>query len=184
MSFNDVMVDVETTGLNPVDNGMIQIAAVKFNLKERTIDSSSMFDRCLTVPPRRYWDEGTRQWWSQQKRSVLEDIYSRMEEPKVVMQDFANWVGYTPDEPTRFWAKPIHFDWHFVASYLSDLEIPTPFHFRYACDANSYIRGLAGDPAVESFKVDFQGDAHNALYDVINQINMLFKASDHYEATR
>lgn len=185
MDYNDIMVDVETTGLNSVDNAMIQLAAVRFNLKERAIDTSSMFNRCLHIPPRRYWDEGTRSWWGQQKRSILEEIYSKMEDPKTVMQDFANWVGYTPAVPNAFWAKPVTFDWGFVASYFSDFEISNPFHFRYACDANSYIRGMAYDPRVETFKVPFEGgDAHNALYDVINQINMLFKAQDHYEATR
>lgn len=183
--YYDVMVDVETGGLNPVDSPMIQLAAVKFNLKERTIDTANMFNRCLYIPPRRYWDEGTRQWWSQQKRSVLEEIYSKMEDPRVVLQDYVDWLGYTPAEPYRFWAKPLSFDWPFVASYLSDYEIANPCHFRWATDQNSYIRGLARDPGVEQHKVPFEGgDAHNALYDVINQINTLFKAEDHYEVTR
>jgi len=183
--FFDMMVDVETTGLNSVDNAMIQLAAVKFNLKDRTIDTENMFNRCLAIPPRRYWDEGTRQWWSQQKRSILEEIYGKMEDSRTVMQDYAKFVGYNPAEPIRFWAKPTTFDWGFVASYLTDNEISNPCHFRWATDVNSYIRGLARDASVEQFKTPFEGgDAHNALFDVINQISILFKAEDHYEATR
>lgn len=185
MSFNDIMVDIETTGLNSTDNAMIQLAAVRFNLKERTIDTESMFNRCLSMPPRRYWDEGTRHWWSQQKRSVLEEIYSKMEDPRTVMDDYVKWVGYTPEEPNRFWSKPLSFDWGFIATYLADYEIPNPFHFRWATDQNSFIRGLARDASVEQFKTPFiGGDAHNALFDVISQIDTLFKATDHYEATR
>lgn len=185
MQFNDIMVDVETGGLNPVDSPMIQLAAVKFNLKERAIDTNNMFNACLDIPPRRYWDEGTRQWWSQQKPQILRDIYSQMRPARDVMQEFVDWVGYTPEYPNRFWAKPITFDWSFVASYLSDLEIKNPFHYRWATDQNSYIRGLAGDAEVEQFKTEFAGgDAHNALFDTISQIDTLFKASDHYEAAR
>lgn len=178
--FNDVMVDVETTGLNYENTAVIQVAAVKFNLKERAVDSSSMFNRCLSIPPRRYWDEGTRHWWSEQKREVLQDIYSRMEDPKTVMEEFATWAGYSPSEPLRFWAKPAHFDYSFISSYFSQFEIPNPFHYRYVTDLNSYIRGLAKDPTVESFRVDFDGDAHNALYDVIHQIKTAFGAADAY----
>lgn len=184
MEFNDIMVDVETTGLNSVDNAMIQLAAVKFNLNERTIDTENMFEACLDIPPRRYWDEGTRQWWGQQKPGILKDIYFRMRPATVVMEEFADWVGYSPSVPNRFWAKPITFDWTFVASYFDTTGVRNPFHYRWATDLNSYIRGLAGDPEVESHYVQFQGDAHNALFDVINQIDQVFKATDHYASTR
>lgn len=180
MHYPDIMVDIETTGLSPDYSAMIQLAAVKFNLKEKTIDSESMFNRCLTIPSRRFWDEGTRQWWSQQKREILMDIYARMEDPKAVLSEFADWVGYTPIIPHRFWAKPVHFDYPFVQSYLTQFDIPNPFHFRWATDVNSYIRGVAKNPEVEQFKTEFKGDAHNAIYDVINQIDALFQASAHY----
>ena len=81
MSFYDVMVDLETTGTSPDETAMIQLAAVKFNLAEGTVDSTDMFNRCLSIPPKRFWDEGTRQWWGQQKREILLDIYARMEDP-------------------------------------------------------------------------------------------------------
>ena len=181
MHYPDIMVDVETTGLSIDDSAMIQLAAVRFNLKERTIDNSSMFNKALAIPPKRYWDEGTRRWWSEQKRSILEDIYARMEDPHNVMQEFADWVGYSPLVPHRFWAKPIHFDYPFVQSYLSQFGIANPFHFRWATDVNSYIRGMANNPDVEQFKTGtFHGDAHNAIFDVINQIDALFQASEHY----
>lgn len=181
MIYPDIMVDIETTGLSPDLSAVIQIAAVRFNLKERSVDSSSMFNRCLAIPQRRFWDEGTRQWWSEQKRSVLMEIYAKMQDPKEVMQEFVDWVGYTPEVPHRFWAKPLSFDYPFIQSYLTQFNIPNPFHFRWATDQNSYIRGIANDVDVEQFKTgDFKGDAHNALFDVLNQIDTLFQASDFY----
>jgi len=179
--FYDVMVDVETTGTQPEHTAMIQLAAVRFNLKARAIDTTSMFNRCLLIPAGRFWDEDTRQWWGQQKREVLQDIYSRMEDPAKVMRDFVEWVGHPGAEPLRFWAKPTTFDYSFVQSYCRQFDVMNPFHFRFATDMNSYIRGLAKDPSLPTFKTDFQGDAHNALFDVINQIDAVFKAEEHYQ---
>lgn len=180
MFYPDIMVDVETTGLDSSDNAMIQLAAVKFNLKERSVNADSMFNKCLSIPPRRYWDESTRQWWSEQKRSILMEIYANMEDPRSVMEAFTEWVGPSGSSPLRFWAKPIHFDWGFVASYYKEFGMMNPFHFRVATDMNSYIRGYGRDPDIVDHRTEFKGDAHNALYDVLNQIDSLFQAEDHY----
>jgi DNA polymerase III, alpha subunit (gram-positive type) len=178
--FFDIMVDIETTGLDINHSAMIQLAAVRFNLAERTVDTTSMFNKALLIPPGRFWDEGTREWWGRQKREVLSDIYSRMQDPKTVMEEFADWVGYCPAEPIRFWAKPISFDFPFVASYFNQFNIPNPFHYRWATDVNSFIRGIAQDASVETYRIEFQGDAHNALVDCVNQIKCVFEAVDHY----
>ena len=186
--FYDVMVDIETTGVKPNTTNIIQIAGVKFNIKERAIDTN-MFDRCLYPLDTRYWQESTRDFWTktQANQKVLNEIYSRMEDPQTVLQAFVDWVteGYDGKEPIRFWGKPTSFDYSFVQSYLDDFGIMNPFHFRMATDMNSYIRGMFQDPTMATFKVDeFHGDAHNAIMDSINQINQLFKATDHYEASR
>lgn len=179
--FFDVMVDIETTGTDPGANAIIQIAAVRFNLETRELDTSSMFNRCLFIPPRRYWDEGTREWWGRQKREILADIYSRMEDPKTVLEAFSQWsLESGSDEPMRFWGKPTHFDFSFIQNYMNQFEVYNPYHFGYATDLNSFIRGRANSSKVRDHKVEFQGDAHNAIFDVINQIDSLFKAVDHY----
>lgn len=174
------MVDCETTGTNPEVNGMIQLSAVKFDLATQSVQPfPEMFDRCLKLPPNRYFEEGTRQWWN--KRSdVYRDITNRAEDPAAVMKDFVSWVGLNNPKPVRFWAKPTTFDWGFVASYLRQYDLPQPFHYRWAMDMNSFIRGLAGDPTVESNYTPFTGTAHNALMDVLNQINQVFDAVGKY----
>lgn len=181
MEYYDYMIDVETGGTHPEHSPMIQLSAVRFNLQEGTIDTSSMFNRCLLIPAGRFWDEDTRQWWARQKRSVLEEIYARMEDPKLVMEGFVDWVGFDAEQPKRFWSKPLSFDWPFVASYFRQFGVINPFHYRFGCDVNSFIRGLARDSSVETFKTEeFHGDQHNALHDCINQIDMIFKAKEHY----
>jgi len=169
------MVDLETGGTSPDETPILQIAAVRFNVRDRTVDANDMFNRCLAVPPKRYWDEGTRDWWLGQKQSVLMDILRRAEDPAKVMGDFRDWAGTSPDEPHRFWAKPISFDYAFVSSYFRQFKIYNPFHYRYAIDVNSFLRGLTRSGDLPVVEVEFQGDAHNALFDVLHQISVVFK---------
>lgn len=169
--FPDVMVDVETTGLRPDRAGMIQLAAVRFNLLNGTVDVSNMFNRCLALPPTRYWDEGTRSWWMKDKKQLLLSIMQRMEDPLTVMRDFVGWAS--PVNSLRFWSKPSHFDFNFVSSYCADLDVMNPFDFRQATDMRSYLRGLYQGREVPVLDLPFEGDAHNALFDVLHQIKEL-----------
>lgn len=180
VSYPDIMVDIETTGTHPHETAMIQLAAVRFNFVERTIDTASFFDKCLMIPENRYWNEDTRKWWSGQDPTILQGIMSRMTDPKEVMQDFADWVRESKERDYRMWAKPVTFDSAFVTSYFNQYQVMSPFHYGWVTDLNSFIRGMAHDPGVRDFKVKFTGPAHNALFDCINQIDSLFQAADHY----
>lgn len=175
MEYLDIMVDLETTGTTPEHSAIIQIAAVKFDLATKSI-SNEMFDRRLWMPLSRYWDEGTRDWWLRTAPHVLQDILNTAEDPAIVLNDFRKWVGIGSADPVRLWAKPSHFEYPFLESYFRSHGIDNPFHYRYVNDMNSYIRGRGIDPVALAKMVPFQGDAHNALHDVINQIAVLFEA--------
>jgi hypothetical protein len=177
--YNDVMVDLETTGTSPDRTAILQIAGVKFDLETGRV-SHDFFDRCLEIPPHRFWDEGTRSWWSQQKRSVLLDILAKQEPVGAVLNDFVAWAH--PATTYRFWSKPLSFDFPFIQSYMNDYGLPQPFHYRTAMDMNSFIRGRYFPLDVEfDGHVTFDGDAHNALFDTLYQVKILFH---HYEATK
>jgi oligoribonuclease (3'-5' exoribonuclease) len=185
-NFHDVMVDVETTGVRSDENAIIQIAAVKFDLKTQTIDTTSMFDRCLRIPPKRFWDEETRQWWLGKNRDVYQTLVPRMEDPKTVLEAFRDWAVENSDssEPRRFWAKPLSFDYPFMQSYFTQFNLNFPFHFRFGMDLNTYIRGLANDPNAQLEYRQMQGPAHNALFDVLHQIGNLFEAVEYHRGPR
>lgn len=169
---NHVMVDIETTGVNPDRSAIIQIAAWKFDPITQDIDTQ-FFDRCLSIPKLRFWDEGTRLWWAQQKPEILRDIWDRMEDPKTVLEGFIDWVD--PSSAPIFWSKPTHFDYMFISSYLSDYEVVNPFHFRTANDLNTFLRSLHFPGDVPEIDVEFTGDAHNARMDALHQICVLFE---------
>lgn len=171
----DVMLDIETTGTAPDEAAIIQIAAVKFDLEERTVDQN-FFNRCLSIPPKRFWDESTRAWWGKQDPEILTNIYSRMEDPETVLRDLVKWVGGS----ANLWAKPTTFDASFIQSYMRQFNIGSPFHYRNNIDLNSFLRGLAGSTVIPHIDIDFVGAAHDAIFDSLNQIALLFKAMDIY----
>jgi DNA polymerase III epsilon subunit-like protein len=182
--FYDYMIDVETTGVHPDENAIIQISAVRFDIRNLTIDTTSMFDRCLRIPKKRFWDEDTRGWWLGKNRDVYQTLVPRMEDPKTVLEAFRDWAVQNSDteEPRRFWAKPTSFDWPFMQSYFDQFGVQLPFHFRFTMDVNTYIRGLANDPNANLNYREMQGPAHNALFDCLHQIGNLFAAVEHHRA--
>jgi oligoribonuclease (3'-5' exoribonuclease) len=174
------MVDVETTGNNFERNAIIQIAAVKWDYSTGRV-SDDFFDRCLHIHPGREWDPETRGWWAKQG-NVLHEIQSRAEDPYTVIRAFYEWllkdwpVGRR--EGLQFWAKPISYDFSYIASYFRMFGLENPCHFRYANDVNSFIRGLHGstDHITYEEELPMEGDAHNALFDVLHQIKVVLHA--------
>jgi DNA polymerase III epsilon subunit-like protein len=171
------MIDIETTGTDPAHAAIIQIAAVKFSLETKEIDTASMFCRSLWIPPGRFWDENTRDWWGRQNQDILNGIYDRMEDPRVVMNEFFDWGnGLNLVMPARMWAKPISFEYPFLSSYFKQFDLHMPFHFRYAKDVNTFLFAKGHDPSVFWRGVPPAGDAHHALFDVLTQIHGVFLA--------
>lgn len=187
--FTDVMVDIETTSSSSFDNGaIIQIAGVKFNYDTEDVDTR-FFDAALSIPPGRYWDESTRQWWSKQKPEILKGIQARARDPRVVMREFYDWLlqDYPQEtkEGLRFWGKPTHFDFSFIASYFNQYGLTNPCSFRHARDLNSFMAGLSGTPNTQNLEdvVEFVGDKHNAIFDSLHQIKMLFHQKNRFTAS-
>lgn len=176
--YPDMMVDIETTGLRADRAAILQIAAVPFNLETRKVDVGRMFDRCLAMPPTRAWEEGTRQWWATQKAETYNTIVARAEDPALVMSDFLTFC--LPMNAHRFWAKPAHFDYPFISSYFHDFGLVNPFHYREVTCMNAYVRARA--PQFNASGIEFNGPVHNALFDTLHQIKVLFAAEDEASA--
>ncbi len=172
--YTDVMGDIETTGTDPNHAAIIQICAVRFNLETREVDPN-VFNRCLSMKARRFWDEDTKKWWGKMP-DTYKSIVAKMEPPEQVMRGLVDWVG---TDQLRFWGKPITFDFSFIDSYFKDYGIVNPFHWRSARDLNSYIAGLRHNAEhPDTSYVEFEGTAHDAFYDAFHQIKVLFSEMD------
>lgn len=175
--YPDVMVDIETTGRNFGVNAIIQIAAVKFNLRDNTV-CPIFFNKCLMIPPNRYWCEDTRNWWlkSPEMRETLQWILGQGQHHVQVLQEFAAWAP----QNARFWGKPTHFDYAFLQHYFEGYGLTMPFFFRDAENMHSWIRGRYWPEEAPNFEkeIEFMGSAHNALDDALHQVRALFLARD------
>lgn len=183
MLFNDFMIDIETTGLEPNRNAIIQISAVPFDFKTRQI-SNVYFDKCLAIPNWRSCDDSTMTWWRGKNLQVFNTIISRMESPSVVMREFADFIrshAKDADKHRRFWFKR-PFDWQFVEGYFNDFEVGSPFHYHNAIEMSAYLKGVARDVYLENIAVASEGPAHDAYYDARLQIKKLFATIDYYGA--
>lgn len=175
----DVMLDVETTGTDPYHNGILQIAAWKFDYMTGEIGD------CIDIPVRlaanRYWDMGTIQWWRDEpgRLAHLNELNKTGVPAREGWQALFDWIGYS-SQKFRLWAKPITFEYPFLESHFRQLEIPMPFHYRHCRDINTWIAALAGDPSFTTYDipVEFEGQPHNALWDSLHDMRCLLKAKE------
>jgi len=174
-----IMVDCETTDVDPQRGGVIQISAIKFN--PTTLKVGPVFDGCPALLRTRRWSDSTRKFWRIDNKEVYANIVGRQRPAREVFQAFADFC--CKDAPFGgyvFVAKPIKFDWPMIESQMIELDIEFPFaHWNYL-DLHSYIAGLRGDvvrTAIED-EVPFPagGSKHNALHDCAWQIDLLFHA--------
>ncbi len=171
VKYTDIMVDLETTGTQPDRAGILQIAAVKFNLQTREV-CPVFFNQSLTVPPHRFWSTDTMAWWNTQKKGTLKEIMAQARPYREVINEFADYSYQT--QGLRFWSKPTTFDFMFLASYFADEGLINPFHYRIATDVQSFLYGFHYPKEVPSVDVPMDGAAHNALADTLWQLKFLF----------
>ena len=172
------MVDLETGGVDPCHNPIIQLSAVRFDYATQTV--GPIFDMCLDVPGNRFWDMDTIRWWNDNKGDLLDRILARAQPAEKVWNTFVDWTMDTSPTLTdnRLWAKPISFEWPYLQSYGRQFGRELPFHYGNAIDLRSFCRGMANNPAAEALekRMTFEGEKHNAIDDVLNQIQVAFAA--------
>ena len=151
--FVHFMVDVETLGVIPNKNPVLQIAAVMFDPDTfEPIGDSPTFECFLPLADQlklgRTPDEGTVKWWSEAKKvEVAKVVFAGVKEApplKTQLFAFSDWIsekckienGYAE---SVFWAKPTLFDYPFIDGLFLESGVPSPFHFRKVVDMSSYI---------------------------------------------
>ena len=89
--YTDIMVDIETTGLDPDRNAILQIGAIAFEYDTMLVDSKNIFKRSLGIPVRRFWDEDTEYFWKVDNKDVYFEIASCAERYDHVLR--FSWLG-------------------------------------------------------------------------------------------
>lgn len=180
-NYPDIMVDIETTGLQPHASAIIQIGAVPFNYDTMEIDSKNMFCMSLSMPKNRYWNSGTEKFWLQDNLPTYMEIMKTAQNPAFVMKAFYDWcilrINNTEEGDLRWWSKG-WMDHATIDSYFLDAGMDMPFNFRQAKDMRSFIAGLNGSAVYEDPIVEKVGTFHNALHDSLTQLKQLFKAKE------
>lgn len=184
--FQHIMCDIETTGTNPDRNHIIQICAVRFNLKTGEYDPN-LFEICLdqNTTPWRSQGRSTMTWWQDPERQPIYDsIIEKSLDSKLAIQAFANWLG---KERLVFWGNRNGFDYMFLQSYFADCGVPFPFNFWDSKDLLSYTEGLCNGANVSFIKknsLEFVGQKHNAVDDTLHQLKYLLHVDAEVKASR
>ena len=175
--FDHVMVDIETTGVNPAKAAHIQIAARPFCLETGEM-CDEYFEACLHVPENRGWESGCVEWWTsdEDRKETLKYIKDNRQDYMEVMTNFRHFVlDNCKHIGVEFWSNHT-LDWEFIQSYMFDYGWENPFHFSNYRELNSFVGGVlrTSDRKTISDTRPEQPTSHNAIEDVDYQIKWLF----------
>lgn len=173
IEYPDLMVDIETTGLQPSRSAIIQIGAVPFNFHTGDIDAKNMFKVALSMPMKRCWTDNTEKFWKVDNAEVYAQIMASAQPWREGFMSFYRYACL--QENARFWCKGLNFDWNFIEEYCRDLDLDMPFNFRQAKDLRSFIAGMNGEALFEDPYVERVGNHHDALSDCLTQLKQLLK---------
>lgn len=174
--FQHIMCDIETTGLKPDRNHIIQVCAVRFNLQTQEYDPN-LFDVCLDPDMASFRNvcPNTMAWWADPERQpIWEKIQANKFNPSLALMAFANWLN--TGARLVFWGNRNGFDYMFLQSYFADFNVPFPFNYWDSKDLLSYTEGLcegAGVPFIKKNSLEFVGTKHNAKDDTLHQLKYL-----------
>lgn len=160
----DIMIDLETSGINPNTAAIVQIGAVKFDLTSCEIGET--FKIALKMPKNRYWQEDTRRFWSE-RLSLFNEIIKDEVDTEEGFNQFIDWVNKDTINP-RVWSKPLSFDVPFIASYCEQYNVTNPFNHWEHRDLRSFMMAYYGEDLPKLTMKDGLV-AHDALSDALNQ---------------
>lgn len=141
--FEDFMLDIESTGLEPGKHAITSFCFLPFKLDS---DKIMQFGKPLTVrvsiPSHRRVDAKTTEFRESVGIDEAESVLERYT-PRQVLDLVSEWLESFRCNPT-IWCKPTKFDIAFFDSYYADAKLDTPWHHRDTIDVRSWCRGLNG----------------------------------------
>lgn len=166
----NIMIDIESTGLDANENAMIQLAAVPFDVEKREI--GEFFCECLTPPIDRKWDIETFSWWQSANPYMLTGILKDGRIHTEVLEEFKEYIE-SFGEDVLFWSNHT-IDWEFVNSYYKGYHIENPFGYASFRDVSSYLEAFVPGDVKKYYPSTDKKLEHDALYDCKMQIEWIF----------
>ena len=156
----DVMLDLETTGVNP-GCGILSIGACTFDLSYQFYQRISPEDSNLFLK-----DEiDTLRWWNKQNPATRQEAFGGTKSLLLVLCEFEDWFSQLPAARTdiNIWSNGADFDLPILkAAYMIfDKEVPwAPYSGR----CHRTLKNL-----LPHVKAPTNANKHNALEDAISQ---------------
>ena len=162
MNAKDVMLDLETTGVNP-GCGILSIGATTFDLEKSyyvKIDNASCIALGLVNEP------STMAWWAKQNPAAREEAFSGRTPIRQALVEFFTWYSSInrDKKATYIWGNGADFDLPILkAAYsLHSMDVPwSPFNGRCYRTLKNLYHQIQPD--------SFEGVKHTALADAIHQ---------------
>lgn len=170
-----IMIDIETIGSDVRTAPVISIAAIRFGVDEGVDDPKNAFYRNIDLADALKYgkvDASTLKWWlkSDTRDVFLDIIYDKKAiNTQSTLNDFSDWVRMT--KGVIPWSRGIDFDFPILDRLFKETGVVTPFsQFWKKRDVRTLVdtTKFAG-VTIEVPRED--GEAHNALSDVIHQAN-------------
>lgn len=143
------VVDVETTGIDPLDLYDSFLATVGcVAVHEDSLIGGSWYAR-LDYPNQ--WDPETKQWWLEQNTKAKAEMFSTKDRLgyRTAAERFTKFVNDTTQGTAFFAASPVTFDYAWVQRWFRNAGLPLPFHYR-TLDLRSALwsfqSGVFGEP--------------------------------------
>jgi len=182
------MVDIETLGAARESAPVISIAAIKFDLNAGEVDTDNAFYKNISLPDAVSYgkiEKGTWGWWmADERREVFQNILfdKKATTTREALIALNKWVGTGKKQQTP-WAQGTDFDFAILDRLTAQLDVTNPFSmFWRRRDVRTFkdtIRNL-GVPELDVPRRT--GLAHNALSDVIHQIDTMIAYNDAIKA--
>jgi len=162
--------DVEADGKIPGLSSMLSFGAAAYSLPKTLV---STFSANLELLPGATPDPETMAWWQTQPEA-WNACRANLEDSKVAMTRFVDWIGRLPGLPV-FVGYPAAYDFMWIYWYLIRFVGRSPFSFS-ALDMKTLAMALLKKPYRQSTKknmpktwFDDLPHTHNALDDAIEQ---------------
>lgn len=172
-----LMLDIETLASTP-NAAVIGIGAVVFKAGGIVASLETYINPAYAIGDR---SPTTAEFWKEQHATVVDRVFSGLQEPKQAAEQFADFVKL--HKPHTIWAGPVTFDVPILRSMFRAVGVSFPFHYRAERDCRTIWQvakeyGCNSTGIMERTEEYLKGTfwKHNPLHDSVFQTYKLLKA--------